>query len=201
MDGYEKTEHLNTNITNMLHMSQKCYKLEIVNRLLKKESHIRSLAKTLGTNQMMISRRINELVKENVADYRTEGKNKVFFLKKTIEARNYALTTEHYKLNKTLKKYPHLRRIIKKIQENKKINLTILFGSYAKRLAKKDSDIDIYIETKNKKIKQDLERLDSKLSVKIGKYDKTNLLIKEIEKNHVIIKGVEDYFKNNQFFD
>ena len=43
--------------------------------------------------------------------------------------------------------------------------------------------------------------LDSKLSIKIGKYDKNNNLIKEIEKNHVIIKGVDEYYEKNKFFE
>ena len=90
--------------------------------------------------------------------------------------------------------------IIEKIQNDKRIRLAILFGSYAKGLAKKDSDIDIFIETNNKKIKDDISLIDSKLSIKIGKYNKSNLLIKEIEKNHVIIKGGEYYYERNQFF-
>ena len=80
------------------------------------------------------------------------------------------------------------------------VPLSILFGSYAKQSAEKGSDIDIYIETKDKKIKQGLEILDSNLSVKIGEYDKKNLLIREIEKNHVIVKGVEVYYEKNKFF-
>ena len=71
----------------------------------------------------------------------------------------------------------------------------------AKGIAKKDSDIDIFIEGANKKIKIQLEDFDSKLSIKIGKYDKTNLLIKEIEKNHVIIKGIQGYYEKNKFFE
>ena len=43
--------------------------------------------------------------------------------------------------------------------------------------------------------------LDARVSVKLGKYDSNNILIKEIEKNHVIIKGVEEYYqKNVRFF-
>ncbi|MBU0959512.1 MAG: nucleotidyltransferase domain-containing protein, partial [Nanoarchaeota archaeon] len=98
-------------------------------------------------------------------------------------------------------KHSFLRKIVEKIQKDKKIKLAILFGSYVKGLEKKDSDIDIYIETNNKKVKQDLELIDSKINVKIGKYDKENLLIKEIEKDHVIIKGVEEFYERNNFFD
>ncbi len=78
--------------------------------------------------------------------------------------------------------------------------MAILFGSYAKLIAKKQSDIDLYIDTDDKKIKKDVELINTKLSVKIGRYDKDNLLIKEIEKNHVIIKGVELFYEKNKFF-
>jgi len=185
----------------MLHMEQKDYKFEIVNELLKNKNHVRALAKKLNTNHMKISRKIKELFKENIVDYKEEGKNKVYFLKNNSEAKIYIFMTENYKLIQTLKKYPSLRKIIEKIQNNNKIKLSILFGSYAKNKAKKESDIDIYIETNNKKIKYELEKIYSKINIKIGKYDKKSLLIKEIEKNHVIIKGVEEYYKKNEFFD
>jgi len=71
----------------MLHMEQKDYKLEIMNELLKGENHVRGIAKKLNINHMTIARKIKELEKENVADYREEGKNKRYFLKKTIEAK------------------------------------------------------------------------------------------------------------------
>jgi len=80
------------------------------------------------------------------------------------------------------------------------IKLAILFGSYSKGLAKQDSDTDIYIETDNKKIKKELESIDSRLSIKIGEFSADNLLIKEIIKNHVIIKGVEDYYEKTKLF-
>lgn len=184
----------------MLHMEQKSYSMEIVNLLLKEDNYIRGLAKKLKINHMTILRRTKELTKANVVDYKKEGKNNVYFLKKTVEARTHAIMAESYKLFMLIKKYPNLRRIIEKIQKNNKVELAILFGSYAKGLAKKDSDIDIYVDTTNKKIKKELEMLDSKLSVKIGKYNKNALLIKEIEKNHIIIKGIEKYYEKNKFF-
>lgn len=179
----------------MFHMSQKSYNLLIVERLLIRDNHIRGLAKDLKTNQMTVSRRVQDLEKDNAVDYRQEGKNKVYFLKKTIEAREYLCLMEHEKLLRTLKRYPILRSIIQNIKKNRKIKLAILFGSYAKGIARKGSDIDMYVETMSKKLKKEVELLHTKLSVKTGKYDKENLLIKEIEKNHVIIKGVEPYYE------
>ena len=122
-------------------------------------------------------------------------------MKKNTEAISYVFIAENYKLIKLLEKYPNLRNAIEKIQRNKKISLAVIFGSYAKGLAKKDSDIDIYIETADKKLKRDAELINSKINVQIGKYDKNNLLIKEIEKNHVIIKGVEEFYERYNFFD
>lgn len=181
-------------------MEQKDYKLEIVLELLKGENHARGIAKSLETNPMNISRNIKELYKENVVDYKELGKNKTYFFKKTSEARVYIFMSEGYKLLQILKKYSTLRTIIDKIQADKRIKLAILFGSYAKNLVKKDSDIDIYIETEDKKLKKELEGIDSCLSIKIGKFYKENLLIKEIIKNHVIIKGMEEYYGKAEFF-
>jgi predicted nucleotidyltransferase len=149
---------------------------------------------------MNIARKIKELAKENVVDYKQEGKNKVYFLKNTIEARNYMLITEIYKLNRLLEKYPDLRGIIEKIQQDGRIKLAILFGSYAKGIAKKESDIDVYIETENRKIKNELSVIDTRMSIKIGKFDTSSLLIKEIIKNHVILKGVEGHHEKTKIF-
>ena len=181
-------------------MAQKDYKMEIVLELLKGKNHVRGIAKSIGTNHMNISRKIKELSKENVVDYTEEGKNKAFFLKKTSESKAYVLMAENYKLIRALEKYSTLRGIIEKIQKNNKIKLAILFGSYSKGLAKNDSDIDIYIETNNKKIKYEIESIDTRLSVKIGEFSTENLLIKEIIKNHTIIKGVEDYYDKIKLF-
>ncbi len=185
----------------MFHMEQRDCKLEIINELLRKKEHIRELAKKLKSNHTTILRKLKELSKENVLDFNEEGRNKVYFLKKTSEAKTNVFIAEQYKLTQVLKEHPNLRNIFEKIQRNKKIKLAILFGSYAKKIAKKESDIDIYIETTNIRLKNELEEINSKLNVKIGKYNKDNLLIKEIEKNHVIIKGVEIFYEKYKIFD
>src|SRR3989338_1455082 len=114
-----------------------------------------------------------------------------------------------YKLeivNELLSNANHIRGIAKNLETNhmnivKRIKLAVLFGSYAKGIAKLESDIDIYIDTANKTIKGELSLINSKLSIKIGDYNKSNLLIREIEKNHVILKGVEEYYEKNKFFE
>ena len=80
-------------------------------------------------------------------------------------------------------------------------DITAIFGSYSKGNETKASDIDIYIVTRSRNFKYRASKLNSKFSVKTGGYDKNSLLIKEIEKNHIIIKGVEKFYEKNQFFN
>lgn len=176
--------------------------LEAILALLKyKELHVRGIAKTIYKPHANISRAMKGLLKKNIVDFRFEGKNKVFRLKKGIETLNYTYTAEHFKLLKLLEKYPFISIIIESILSKTNEKLIIIFGSFAKFNAKKDSDIDIFIETKDRKVKKEVENINSKLGVKIGKFDKNSLLIKEIIKNHVIVKGVEYYYEKNNIFD
>jgi len=169
--------------------------LEIIELLIKKESHIRGIAKILNESHSTILRKLNNLKKENVVDSRKEGKNKIFFLKNNIITKTYILKTELNKLNKILRKYPELSIIFEEILKRTDEKLIILFGSYAKNLAKKNSDIDIYIETENKNIKKSVEDIHSNINVKIGLFDINSLLIKEIIKDHVIIRGIEEFYE------
>jgi len=174
--------------------------LEIILVLLREKNHLRNIARLLNESHSTVMRKINHLVKENVLDYKIEGKNKVFLIKNNLQAKNYVFNAERYKFIKLLKEYPKLNIVLEDVLKSSKNKLIILFGSYAKFIAKEESDIDIYVETTEKKVKGDIENINSKINVKIGIFDKDDLLIKEIIKNHVIIKGVEDFYDKIGFF-
>ena len=178
----------------MLHMEQNSYNMEIVKLLSRDEAHLRKIAKELEVNHMTINRKLQELKNANVVDCKIQGKNKIYFLKQSLEANIYRIMAEESSLIKIVKTFPKLRGVIEKIRKDERIGLAIIFGSYAKGTASKNSDVDIFIESKNRQIKEDLKKIDSKISIKLGTYDKENNLIKEIEKNHVIIKGAEQYY-------
>jgi len=181
--------HVEQNLTN-----------EIVALLLKEALHTRAVAEQLRSNHATVLRKLRILTKENIVDFRMEGKNKVFTLKKTIEGRNAAMIAEIYKQSSIVSRYPVLRGIFQAVHEMPEIPLAILYGSYAKGLTTKKSDIDIYIETPDAQKKKHLEKKHSSLSVKIGEFDTKNLLIREMMKDHVIIRGVEVYFDKTGFF-
>ena len=174
--------------------------LEIVLVLLKNKTHLREIARILNESHSTILRKINDLIKENILDYKSEGKNKVFFIKNNLKAKNYVYSAEIHKLNLLLRKHPELSIIFEDIKKKFSRGMIILFGSYVKGLSKKESDIDIYLETNNNNIKNEVKEINSKLSVKIGKFDIDSLLIKEIIKNHIIIRGLEDFYEKVEFF-
>lgn len=186
----------------MVHMVQKRDDLgsEIILVLLRRESHVRGIARQLERSHSTVLRKLNDLLEENVLDWRMEGKNKVFFIRKNLQAKTRVFNAERYKLMKLLKKYPELDVIVEDMLKKCDEKLVMLFGSYAKFMANRDSDIDVFVETKNGRVKEELESVHSRVNVKIGEFDLGSLLVKEILKNHVILRGVEDFYEKTRFF-
>ncbi len=176
------------------------YTYEVLLSLLKSEMHQRELAKILNTSLTRIQSVLKELRDINAVDYRKVGKNHVYFIKKNIISKSLLLNAENYKLIRLLRKHTFLEPIVKQLIKSSN-SMIILFGSYAKGKEKKDSDIDIYIDTTSQKIKKATQEIYPSLSIKIGKFNPNNLLIKEIIKNHVILKGGEKYYEKIKFFD
>ncbi|MBC8501303.1 MAG: nucleotidyltransferase domain-containing protein [DPANN group archaeon] len=175
-------------------MLRKRNDFEIIELLRKEPSHIRQIGEDLGLIPSTVMRIMKQLEEENIVDFKQQGKNKTYFLKETPEAKIYLFITEHYKLLKIIQQ-PKLRRIIKELQNKTKGELIALFGSQAKGTTTKNSDIDIYLETTDKKLREKTRLISEKLSVKIGELDKENLLTKEIIKNHVIIQNLERFYQ------
>ncbi len=198
-----KTKDLNISDLIKGHMTQikVNYIYEVLLLLLKKELHGRELAKELNTSLTRVQSVLNHLRNINVLDYKMEGKNHVYFIKKNLISKSFVLNAESYKLVKILIKYPLLEPIFQEIIEKSKCRLIILFGSYAKGTPKEDSDVDVYIESTNIKMEDNVQKIYSPLSIKIGRFNPEDLLIKEIIKHHVIIKGVEEYYEKIKLFE
>jgi len=201
IEGYDPTRNRKSSSpqplsfigSKMNHVEQNLIN-EIVALLLKEDLHPRAIAEKLSSNHATVLRKLRDLENENVVDFRVEGKNKTYTIKRSLEARNAAMIAELYKQSSIISRYPVLRGIFQTVHEMPEVPLALLFGSYAKGLATKESDIDIFIETTDTAIKKQLEQKHSLLSVKTGRFDANDLLVREIIKDHVIIRGVEVYF-------
>jgi len=181
--------HVEQNLTN-----------EIVALLLKEDLHTRAIAERLSSNHATVLRKLRDLTDDNIVDFHAEGKNKVYTVKRSIEGRNAAMIAEMYKQSLMVSRYPVLRGIVRAVQEIPDIPLALLYGSYAKGLATKGSDIDIFVETPDPGVKKQLEQRHSLMSVKIGVFDTNDLLVREIIKDHILIRGVEAYFDKTGFY-
>lgn len=175
--------------------------MEIMLVLIRSKSHIREIARKISESHSKVMRRANELVKENVLDYSRDGRNKVFSIKNNLQARNYVYSAERYKLTKLLRRYPELGIVLDDVLRNASGKMIVLFGSYAKLSASPKSDIDIYIETEDNRLKRSVEGINSRISVKIGSFDTGSPLIREIIKNHVILSGIDEFYEKSGFFE
>lgn len=177
------------------------YEAEVLLCLLKRETHGRELAKGLETSLTRIQSILNELRRQNVLDYAVEGKNHIYFIKKTLLAKTLVLNAENYKLAKLLCEFPSLEPVFKEVIQKYPGQMIILFGSYAKFVPKEESDIDLYMESADKKAKETISRIDERLRVKIGRFNKEDPLIQEITKNHIIIQGGETFYEKLGFLE
>lgn len=174
---------------------------DILDLLRKEHFHVRALAERLNTNHISILRALKTLYGDNIVDYRIEGKNKVYFLRDVLVARKKLLSLEQYKFEKLVKKYPYLNPLISDVLDLTGHKVVILFGSFAKFKANKESDVDIYIETQDRELRKKIMAIDSRLSIKIGKFDKSTALGNEIIKDHVVLKGAEEFYEKHKIFE
>ena len=177
------------------------YEFEILLSLLKKEMYGRELSKSLETSLTRIQFILNKLNKNNILDYKVEGKNHIYFIKKNLIAKAFILNAENYRLAKLLCKYPFLEPLFKEITQKYSSQMIILFGSYAKFIPKEESDIDLYLDSTDNKVKETINHINERISIKIGNFNKEDLLIQEIIKNHIIIQGGEIFYEKLGFFN
>ena len=169
--------------------------LGVVQTILKNPSHPREIAKQLKVSHATVLAALKQLEEEQAATYTREGKNKTYKLTRTIQAHTHKLQAEHHKLLTTINKYPHLAPILEEIKQTTTADIIMLFGSYAKQTADKNSDIDLYANTTTTKEKQAIQQVHTKISAQIGRLNPEEPISKEIMNDHVIIKGAEKYYE------
>ncbi|PIN94130.1 hypothetical protein COU54_00245 [Candidatus Pacearchaeota archaeon CG10_big_fil_rev_8_21_14_0_10_31_24] len=156
----------------------------------------REIAKNLKISQKTISNILNELEKCHILKYSTEGKNKYYFLNKSnLQLKEIIKLVEINKKIRFLEKNAKLKELFAQL-EIRSNGMCLIFGSYASGKQHAKSDLDIFVIGNIINVK-DLEEL---YGIKINivkserkKFDKKEVFIKEIIKNHIILKGVEDY--------
>ena len=96
-----------------------------------------------------------------------------------------------------------IKEIVEKITPNIK-GIGIIFGSYAKGIEKKESDLDIFVAGNYNK--EEIKRVSKNLGIEISikcypmntfkKNINKDILLKEILKNHIVFVNVNQFIQN-----
>lgn len=154
------------------------------------------IAKKKRLNQKTVANYLNRLEKENILESRTQGKNKLYYfnLQNKEIVKNFIMAVEHLRTINFYRKNILAKEISEKIIPLIK-GVAIIFGSYAKKTQKEDSDIDIMVIGKcdEKEIDKTSKMYGKEINVKIYPKPINDILTKEVIKNHIVIKNTERF--------
>ena len=151
-----------------------------------RELHASKIAQILSLPQKTVARKLGRLETVYLLQYRREGKNKYYSLNlKNSFILSLLQIVEAYKEIQFKLRHPELGVLLGELSWQASV---ILFGSYAKGLATKDSDIDLVIfSQKNKKILDILGRSPFPVNVH---YVTTSLLGKKLKEQQHLAKEI-----------
>ena len=163
----------------------------------KAEFYLRQIAKLAKLPVKTCQNFLSQLEKDKILKGKIEGKNKYFSLNlDNIQTKSYLLQAEIHKTDLFLENYPQIKTFLKSFNTNIPI---IVFGSFAKLKANKDSDIDLFIVSeKGQKLPFHLlpykvHQVNLSENSFIKSLKEQEIIIKEIEENHVILNNHSFY--------
>ncbi len=167
-----------------------------------REYYIREVEKLLKISPRTAQLILEDLENKGILESKTKGKIKAYTLKRNTSSQRYILFAEHYKTIVFFEKNLIIKEIIEKISTFIS-GIGIVFGSYVKNAANKESDLDIFIagEYDKNEIKKVSQTYGIEISAKcypLKTFEKNinnDVLLKEILKNHVIFLNLEQFVK------
>ncbi|MBU1198661.1 MAG: nucleotidyltransferase domain-containing protein [Nanoarchaeota archaeon] len=166
----------------------------------KKQFYLREISRLTKTPLKTTQNKIKELEQKNILIGSQEGKNKYFKLNlSNIQTKFYLLQAEIYKTFLFLEKYPVFKTFLKEI---KTLTPLIIFGSFARFKADKNSDLDLLKISMNELklplhlLPYELHKIDMTEATFIKSLSQQETIIKEIEENHVILNNHSFYVDN-----
>ena len=167
-----------------------------------REYYIREVQKLLKISPRTSQLILNDLENKCILESKTKGKIKDYTIKRNSLSQRYIIFCEQYKAIAFLEKKLIIKEIIEKINPFIE-GIGIVFGSYAKDIAKKDSDLDIFVIGKynKEKIKKVSKTYGIEISIKcypLKTFEKNlanDILLKEILKNHIIFLNAGQFIK------
>jgi len=163
----------------------------------KAEFYLRQIAKLAKLPVKTCQNILSQLEKDNILKSSIEGKNKYFSLNlDNIQTKSYLLQAEIHRTDMFLENYPQIKTFLKSFNTNV---LIIVFGSFAKLKANRNSDMDLFIVSeKGQKLPfhllpYKLHQVNLSESSFMKSVKEQEVIIKEIEENHVILNNHSFY--------
>lgn len=159
--------------------------------------YLREISRLTKTPLKTCQNILRNLEREKILKSKVDGKNKYFSLNlDNILVKSAILKAELHKTEIFLNKYPEFKIFLKSVNTN---SLLIIFGSFAKSKADKNSDLDLFIVS-NSEEKLPFHLLPYKIHENIlneNSFRKAvlqkEILIKEIEESHIILNNHSSY--------
>ncbi len=167
-----------------------------------REYYIREVKKLLKISPRTAQLILEDLEDKGIIESKTKGKIKTYKIKFSEFTKKYLVFVENYKTIAFLENNLMIKEIVEKITPNIK-GIGIIFGSYAKGIEKKESDLDIFVAGSYNK--EEIKRVSKNLGIEISvkcypmktfeKNINKDILLKEILKNHIIFVNVEQFIQ------
>ena len=164
------------------------------------EYYVREVAKLLKISPRTAQLILEELENKGVVISKHRGKIKNYKLFLSEQTKRYLALAEQYKAISFFEDNHLIKEVIDKATLNIS-GIALIFGSYAKGLQKKGSDLDIFVvgNYSKERIQNISDKYNIELSVKCyppeiftEKLSK-DFLIKEVLKNHIIFLNAEQF--------
>ena len=170
------------------------------------QHHIREMAKLIKKSHVTLLPHLKALEKDKILVPKTIGKNKIYSLNlDSIITKNYLLLAETVEAILYLEEIFLIKKIAAEIFNLRLDGTIVLFGSYAKRTFREDSDIDLFYlgktaDKETEEIRKIGKTYGKTINVKKsmiknfeGGLRKKDPLIVEIIKNHVLLQNPEPF--------
>lgn len=167
-----------------------------------REYYIRETEKLLKISPRTAQLILEDLEDKGVIESKTRGKIKTYKIRLSELTKKYLVFAENYKAISFLENNLMIKEIVEKITPHIK-GIGVIFGSYAKGMEKKESDLDVFVagNCDREEIKRVSKNLGIEISVKcypIKTFEKninTDILLKEILKNHIVFANAEQFIQ------
>ncbi len=163
-----------------------------------RDYYIREVEKLLKISPRTAQLILEDLENKGIIESKVKGKIKSYKLKINELSNRYLTFVEQYKSIAFMEKNLLVKEVIDKISPFIE-GIGIIFGSYAKGISNKESDLDIFVAGDYEKegIKKVSRNLGIEISIKcypLKTFEKNvnhDILLKEVLKNHIVFKNME----------